>query len=378
MDNMTVLSAEMFQYATEENLSIKDAVSMLKEQAVFRTLKDKLMKYEKGRDLKKLLVDGLMANNPEAVKDSVQRKVRGWFGNEERSIKKQDAFELCFILGLSLEEADAFLASVSEEGIHWRNPEEIVYAFGIKNGLSYTETKAIYDGISSEICDAEESKESFTELVRKETMALSDAEELKTYIRQERGKLGTYHNTAFALFSEYMDILENPSTNEELPAEASMSVRDISENYLNGRIIPRFKKGGDKKSENSFASLSVVERNLRANWPDEFTISRIKNRETDVSRKVLILLFLACDGGESYLEDEYGEYYDMDEDDTFREIYMRMSVMLRECGFAPLDPRVPFDWMILYCMCVSDTWDIDPKMKEFLQAAFGSGNENQN
>ena len=67
----------------------------------------------------------------------------------------------------------------------------------------------------------------------------------------------------------------------------------------------------------------------------------------------------------------------MDEEDVFNETYLRLSAMLSECGFAQLDPRVPFDWMILYCMCVSDTWEIDQKMKDFLQEAFGSGNEVQ-
>lgn len=44
-----------------------------------------------------------------------------------QTIKKKDAIELCFILGLSVEEADEFVALVSEEGLHWRSPDEIVY-----------------------------------------------------------------------------------------------------------------------------------------------------------------------------------------------------------------------------------------------------------
>ena len=55
MRDMTVLSSEMFECATNPELSTKDAVVLLKEQANFRTLKDKLMRFEKGRDLKKLM-----------------------------------------------------------------------------------------------------------------------------------------------------------------------------------------------------------------------------------------------------------------------------------------------------------------------------------
>lgn len=376
MRDMTVLSSEMFEQATNNELSIKDAVVLLKEQAVFRTLKDKLMRFEKGRDLKKVIVDGLLNNNPGLVKESVQRKVRGWFNNDERNIKKQDAMELCFILDLSLEEADLFLAMVSEEGIHWRNPEEIVFAFAISKKISYNEAKAIYAEVSSNIQPESDNTEIYTALVQKEVMEITSTDDLKAYISQSKAKLGTYHNTAFSLFTEYMNILENPTTNDELPEEKRMSAREISERYLNDKIIPRFKKNGGSKKENSYAGLSVVERNLRLNWPDEFTISRIKNREIDVSRKILILLFLATDGGELYLDD-YEEYYELNEEDVFKETYLRLSAMLKQCGFAQLDPRVPFDWMILYCICVSDTWEIDDKMKKFLKEAFDSGNEIQ-
>lgn len=376
MNNMTVLSTEMFNYAKNEELTIKDAVALLKEQAVFRTLKDKLMRFSKGRDIKTLIVEGLTANNPALIKDSVQRKVRGWFNSDERSIKKQDAIELCFILDLSLEEADLFLAMVSEEGFHWRNPEEIVYAFALSHNISYVKAGEIVREISADVQDIQQNDDVYTALVKKEIMEIDSVEDLKAYIKQAEAKLGTYHNTAYALFTEYMNILENPGSYDELPDEKKMSAREISENYLNEKMIPRFKK----KGTNALSSLSVVERNLRANWPDEFTISRIKNREIDVSRKTLILLFLATDGAEytSYEDfEDYDEYYDMDEEDVFNETYLRMSSMLKECGFAPLDPRVPFDWMILYCMCVSDSWDIDQKMKDFLSAAFDCGNEVQ-
>lgn len=379
MNNMTVLSAEMFNNATSGELSIKDAVAMLKEQAVFRTLKDKLMRFEKGRDIRNLIVDGLIKNNPGLVKESVQRKVRGWFNNDERNIKKEDAIELCFILDLSLEEADLFLAMVSEEGIHWRNPEEIVYAFAIKNKLSYSEAKKIWEEVSAEFRNANQTDNTYTSLIKNEVLNLTSTEDLKAYIKHAKAKLGTYHNTAYALFTEYMNLLESPASYDDMPTEKSMTVREISENYLNEKMIPRFKKN----SGSAFASLSLVERNLRLNWPDEFTISRIKNREIDVTRKILILLFLATDGTESYSGQDfddtetYEDYYDMDEEDVFNETYLRLSAMLSECGFAQLDPRVPFDWMILYCMCVSDTWEIDQKMKDFLQEAFGSGNEVQ-
>lgn len=392
MGDMTILTTNMYNQATDGELSIKDAVALLKEQAVFRTLKDKLIRFEKGRDIRKLIVDGLMENDHGLSKEAIQRKVRGWFNNEERNIKKKDAMELCFVLDLSLEEADMFLTLVSEEGIHWRDPEELVYAFALKNKMTYIAAKTLYEEISAELEDIEESESFRTVNVKEKVITLTSIEDLKAYIKQMKTMLGRYHNTAYSFFMRYMGILENPPSmreriysetdsisKTEMPDDKRMPAYEIAERYLNSSIIPKF----EKKSGTTVSSLSLVERNLRLNWPDEVIISKIKNREIDVSRKILILLFLATDGGEYMIDEGYiEEAEDMEEDDfkeedVFADTQRRLAVMLEDCGFAPLDPRVPFDWMILYCMCVSESWEIDEKMKDFLKETFGNGNQVQ-
>ena len=83
---------------------------------------------------------------------------------------------------------------------------------------------------------------------------------------------------------------------------------------------------------------------MLADWPDEVTLSRMKNRKADVTRKVLMLLFLATDDGDA----------------AFRSTQLRMNQMLADCGFRKLDPRNAFDWLVLYCMRSSaDTETMD-------------------
>ena len=48
-----------------------------------------------------------------------------------------------------------------------------------------------------------------------------------------------------------------------------------------------------------------------------------------------------------------------------------MNDMLAQCGFMTLDPRSPFDWVILYCICVEDMFDVDIRMKSVFQEMFG-------
>ena len=92
----------------------------------------------------------------------------------------------------------------------------------------------------------------------------------------------------------------------------------------------------------------------------------MRTRKADVTRKVMILLFLACDGGDS----AYGDLSEESPEDAFQDMFIRLDSMLIDCGFAPLDARSPFDWMVLYCMCSDDRLAIDDNVRRFLQSVF--------
>jgi hypothetical protein len=129
------------------------------------------------------------------------------------------------------------------------------------------------------------------------------------------------------------------------------------------------KRASKNDPESQQAALSALQRSIRQNWPEETVLSRMLHREADVTRKVLILLFLATDGG-------MGEYGDdvigvQEEGDAFEDMRDRLEAMLADCSFAPLDSRVPFDWMVLYCMCAAEeSMYIDGKVQRFLARIF--------
>jgi len=127
----------------------------------------------------------------------------------------------------------------------------------------------------------------------------------------------------------------------------------------------RFKKEKDPKNA---LVLSAMQKNIRAYWPDESTLSKMKNRLTDVSRKVLILLFVAVDGYEDTEYDDFEE--EMSNEEQFEDMYQRLNNMLNSCGFAPLDSRIPFDWMILFCICSGKKDFIDARIERFLKEVF--------
>ena len=154
--------------------------------------------------------------------------------------------------------------------------------------------------------------------------------------------------------------------------EESFTVRRIVETYLDSR----FPADWDKKK------LDDKRRGILAGRPDEMTLSRMKTGKIDVNRKTLILLFLATDGGEEitddWQEDVYWDEYEeeSDADADFRSSYLRLNQMLSSCGYRMIDPRSPFDWVVIYCLRVSGDPDamegLSERLSEMLDVLFSA------
>lgn len=402
---MTSISKGFYDMAVSDILTIQDAVQYLEKEAKIRSLCEKLEKFSHGQDLRKVLVQGLLENDPKRKKDAVERRVRGWLSDNGKvsSIKKQDAIEVCFILNLSIEEADQFVTMISEESLHYRNPDEIVYIFALRHGMSYLEAVELNEEMKGILSKAKESKtpseDSFTPLIRKEVSALRDKKELAEYLEHAAERLGRFHNNAYKEFIARMEILGDArleSCLEDEIEEKHFTIRDILREYLFEKNIlyAKERERESRKKEKNFTEeekfvFTKVRENVSSNWPDETTLSKMKSRKTDVTRKVLILLFLATDKGVDWNNEEWGMrtnekgeydidsyvYEDLDheltKEEAFEELYSRLNDMLSLCGFMPLDPRSPFDWLIIYCICVEDMFDVDLRMRGIFREMFG-------
>jgi hypothetical protein len=95
-------------------------------------------------------------------------------------------------------------------------------------------------------------------------------------------------------------------------------------------------------------------------------------REEDVTRRVLLLLYLITEGG---ISNEDSDAYLLDEDFTdeerFEEHYWRLNSMLNDCGMGKIDPRNVFDWLILYCLKSSEDEAMSERMQTVLDIIFG-------
>jgi len=365
----------MYDMATSPSLTLDQAVDQLRRDAHPRTIRETLSNYagipaDNIKALQHFLTERLLAHSPlDAKRDTVSRKVRMWLGGDIHSISKQGAIQLSFALGLSSEDAGQFLHRTCGEGFHWRDPEELVFLYALREKMTYPQALALRDYMDGEklLTSGPGNSETFTDLVRQDAEHIASAEELEDFLRQFQGQLGSFHNTAYALFREYLNLLCAPEINDLLDPDKKISVREVTATYLHEALISRFKKASTETTEKLV--LSALQRDIQQNWPDEIALSRMLHRKTDVSRKALILLFLATDGAASSdaLDDDFLEE---DEDEDFEGRYTRLNAMLCDCGFAPLDSRSPFDWMVIYCMCIEEAMFIDAEIEAFLNAVF--------
>ena len=372
----------MYHMATSQTLGLHQALDHLREDAYVRPVRETLAKYagKSAEDVKGLqihLVEKLLENSPVgSAQDSVARKVRMWMKDGMQSISKSSAIQVSFALRLSVEEANAFLQRACGEGFHARDPEELVFLYALKDGLNYKEALALREemekkGLLKREKNGEEKLR--TEIVRQDLESREGVAGLEEFLRQYQGRLGSFHNTAYEMFKGYMRLLTDAEIDDGLDAEGHMTVREVTDIYLHERLIPRIQKAAKKNQKAGDLVLSALQRDIQQNWPDETSLSKMLNRNTDVSRKVLILLFLATDGGpgeEELFEEKAAEEF-------FEDAYSRLNGMLANCGFAPLDPRCAFDWMVLYCMCVDaeDSLLIDNRIHQFLEEIFPAHGE---
>lgn len=396
MEPMTVFTRNMFELTQQIN-TIEEALDTLLSYEHFRTLGDVLRSFTSDLDIKKRLVSGLNAWFPDDKPDSIDRKVRNWLNGKTLSITKQDAYIISRILELPLDQTDSFLKYATGEGIHWRNPKDIVWCYSILHSTSHTMTWNLLEQVEAKnfpnFRKTQNQTESYTAAVyeKLQPVLYQDEAALLAFFVEEEERLGYLHNTAYSQFTKYMDLLKQGYTADGIEAlfkemtkeeknkaknrvdgdigphkPEPMSVRDILETYFYRNLIP-VQSRGKEKSSNAFSS---IQRSIRQNWPDESSLSKMESRKLDVSRKVLILLFLATDGSDTDFSDEYCEEDSVE--DVFLSIYMRLNTMLNACGFQQLDPRNPFDWMILFCISSGDLWESDARLQEILIKMYSS------
>lgn len=371
----TRISENNMSFLEGQERSPREMVEFVKAGALYRSFGDVLTRACPDEAMALKLVKGMTeitGENPE----SVARKVRNWLKGKNVPKNRKTLFQICFCLGLNEEQAGSVLGAAAETGIHYRNPEELVYAFGLRTGMSYQNAEKLRermllvyrDTIRREGVSVVQGREPlFTRQLRDEFSQVTNEEELEEFFREHSADLGELHETAYRKFTEMLEKLQKPETSNGL-AERKYTINEIMELYFQMHV-PQNRRAAD------YTNLQKLARKY---WPNETSLLNMRNRKEDVSRKVMILLYLItedfdfCDEGDEETDAVY--YYEEDDEEDADAVlerrFRQMNLFLNDFGMNPLDQGNLFDYLVLYAMKTQDGEQVSERMEQVLELLF--------
>ena len=358
---LTEISAGQWNFITSENLTAKEAVEFLKNGMKVRTFRDNIRDIYGTEDCERLLAESLcryaeLYEGKQILADSMRKKIRNWMAGKNFPADREEAFQICFALDLGLEQSERMLTRLTEQGIHYRNSREIIYAYCLKYHLGYENALRIAEQMSKEKSEERESKEPMTQALRLGFQEIKAEEDLFSFILNNKMRMGNFHNTAYAYFTKMLSLLSC----EELEGEEKYSMEDIADTYL------RLNVPLDKKT----SGYSNVQKIVKKYWPGARAVKSMKSRSEEVNRKTLLLLYIVTGGMADEEYDESDEAYTGSEE--FLEFHCKkMNHMLRDCGMRRIDPRNIFDYLVLYCLRPEEELFMSERMALLMAEIFG-------
>lgn len=429
----TQISKQNLQQICARELSPSEIIDFLEEGALYRSFADVLRAAYPGEDLAEQLKAQLaeMGDGPLSKKeaDALRKNISNWLKGDAVPQSREQLFKICFALGLSEAEASRVLAAVSETGIHYRNPRELVYAFALRTGLSYAEAAAlnremaeIYQPIVADAeaeraaawktkeqvyrqkraealrqrrerekrglwSDpylgpvAEEEPPSFlTQQVAHRFEQVRDREGLRQFFLENSADLGAIHESAYEKFWRLLLALQAPDDALAPAQEAGeevYSLEKIAQTYFRMHVPLEKKTGG----------YGYLQKAVKKNWPGVTELQKMKARKTDVSRKALLLLFLIT---EDFLSSEDLQYSDQAEEDAawflpeedesprdqLETVLSKINLFLVTYGMNQLDLGNPFDCLVVYALAAAYEGEfLSDKFSSALAALFPEGDQ---
>jgi len=357
---MTEISAGQWNFVTSENLTAKEAVEFLKNGMKVRTFRDNIRDIYGTDDCEKLLAEGLckyagMYEGKNIQPDSMRKKIRNWMSGKNFPTDREEVFQICFTLNLDLDQSERMLNRLTEQGIHYRNGREIIYAYCLKYHLGYENALRMSEQMSKNKSEEKESGDPMTQVMKLGFQKISAEEDMFSFILNNKMRMGNSHNTAYVYFIKMLSLLSG----EELEGEEKYSMEDIADTYL------RLNVPLDKKT----SGYSNVQKIVKKYWPGARAVKSMKSRSEEVNRKTLLLLYIVTGGMADDEYDESDEAYASSEE--FLEFHCKkMNHMIRDCGMSRIDPRNVFDYLVLYCLRPEEDLFMSDRMAMLMSEIF--------
>lgn len=339
---ITERSQKHLDVAMSKELTPEEIVAFFSSDFEIRTFSDVISRLYTKEDLEERLIEAVGSD----------RTVKNWLHDRNLPASRESAFQIAFALGLDEIGANELFLYLFGEGIHYRNETELIYAFALKNNQSYEAAKMTAAAFRDRGKYQEENGEPVTNVIRTAFTDVSSGEDLIAFILSHNMDFGRRRNTAYRYFMEMLSYLKGGE-------DDACSVEYITECYL------RMGMPENRKTQ----QYDALQRMIKKYWPGLRSIKAMKNRKEDVSRKTLLLLYIVTGGIEKDDYDEMDEEYTTDADILLAHC-RKLRKMMQDCNMRYLDPRNPFDFLVLYSLNAGREGLMSERMEEIIRRIF--------
>jgi hypothetical protein len=279
--------------------------------------------------------------------------------NGKVSISRQGAIKISFTLGLGVIDAQRFVVqSCWHEGLYIRDYKDLIYMFFLEKKLDFADAEQMikkHSVLDTQNPDVEIAMPlgsgRITEILERQfEKSVHTVDDLDAFLEKNASRFGSFRRKAHEKFSKMYDIvkganeIDSPTDNEI----CQMVLMNIPSLRAFGGITNEILV---KIAENTLPRSGLSE--IINKTPDSKT-----GKIAQANRKHLILMWLLIYGGRPAFEDSE------EAETAFEECIEVINFdLLEPCGFPTLDPRNPFDWLIInalyYCHFAKDDEDAD-------------------
>lgn len=339
---------EVFLQQAQE-YSIEEAQKFLKDDFISRNRGEILARYI---DKKRLSADELRK-----LKSFVgEKNLYNWLHN--KPISRKNVMKLCFALKMNIEESEHMLTDVCfDNTFHLRDYNDIIYYYFLSHIEDYGNISGIdlYDKVYALICKYDEKlkdiniveqtneEQSNTQFCKTKLLQISSEDDLIEWLNSKEIKsyIGSFNATAFMYFKGYINKwqeLFDEVIDEDIAKADGRAFKSAEAIYAEA-IKPIFGQVLESKiDKKSNELIKIIKQNIPAMGTFRHVCNQTKINDSyiEVSRPMLLTVMLMH--YENMLSNE--DYY-------FEESILQINNVLIECGMPILDPRNPFDWLIM-------------------------------
>lgn len=335
---LTALSKDALARLTNARLlTDEEAYAYLLAGLPIRSFSQTLGQSYRGQDLKGDLIAALGRLNPGSSQESNARKVRDWLADKYAPTDREDYLKLCYALELDENQAQAFMALTTDGRFHLRNPRELTLLYGLRMGKTYEQALDLFAALPPLPPGAPAKKDlPLTQTVADAFENAWDDDSFREIYIKQLPILGALHNTAYAWFMERLNLLISPAA----PYERDAREDEKDETYSIGQIMDTYLQMKVPVGKQT-VQFDMLQKTIKRYWPSATTLFAMRSRDEDVTRRVIVLLYLITQD----IEDPEEE---LTPKERFFEHYWLLNNYLGSFGMAPLDVRNVFDWLVLY------------------------------